>query len=49
MSNQPSQHRFSATKVIAYTAAMALLLAVFSLYLRPEFMVAMANQIWSCF
>lgn len=30
-------------------AALAVLLGVFGLYLRPEFMVDMANQIWSCF
>ncbi len=25
------------------------LLAVFALYLQPDFMVQMANQIWACF
>ncbi|MEY4268504.1 MAG: hypothetical protein RIS90_3039 [Pseudomonadota bacterium] len=29
--------------------ALALLLAVFSLYTRPEFLLTMANQLWSCF
>jgi len=28
---------------------LALLLAVFSLYTRPEFLRTMANQLWSCF
>jgi hypothetical protein len=49
MTTPLSQRRFNTKKVLAYTAAVALLLGVFSLYLRPEFMVAMADQIWSCF
>lgn len=27
----------------------AALAAVFSMYLRPEFMVQMVNQVWACF
>ena len=30
-------------------AAVLVLLGVFGLYLQPDFMVQMANQIWSCF
>lgn len=30
-------------------AVVALLAAVFLLYTRPDFMVQMANQLWSCF
>lgn len=33
----------------AYAAALATLMAVFSLYLRPEFMVSLADQLWACF
>lgn len=29
--------------------ALALLLTVFSLYTRPDFLLTMANQLWSCF
>ena len=29
--------------------ALAVLLAVFSLYTRPEFLLTVANQLWSCF
>jgi len=36
-------------KLLAYGAAVALLLAVFALYTRPEIMVTLADQIWSCF
>ncbi len=33
---------------IKIAAALALL-AVFALYLRPGFMLALADQIWACF
>jgi hypothetical protein len=36
-------------KLLAYGAAVAALLAVFALYTRPEIMVTLAAQIWSCF
>ena len=29
--------------------AVAVLLAVFSLYTRPDFLLIMANQLWLCF
>jgi hypothetical protein len=38
-----------ASKLVWTAAALAVLLGVFGLYLRPEFMVEMANQVWSCF
>jgi hypothetical protein len=38
-----------ARKLLAYGAAVALLLAVFALYTRPEIMVTLADQIWACF
>ena len=31
------------------TAAVAALGAVFLLYLKPEFAVTLANQVWACF
>ena len=34
---------------IAAAAALAVLLAVFTLYLQPEFMRSLADQIWACF
>jgi hypothetical protein len=36
-------------KALAYGAALAVLLAVFALYARPEMMVTVANMIWACF
>ena len=36
-------------KLLAWVGAVALLLGVFSLYLRPDFMVLLANQVWACF
>ena len=35
-------------KLLAYAAAIAVLLAVFGLYTRPQLMVALADQIWAC-
>lgn len=34
---------------LAYAAALAVLLAVFAMYLRPDFMLTLADQLWSCF
>jgi hypothetical protein len=36
-------------KLLAWAAAVALLLAVFALYTRPEIMVTLADQLWACF
>jgi hypothetical protein len=36
-------------KLLAYGAAVAVLLAVFALYTRPEIMVTLADQLWACF
>jgi hypothetical protein len=37
------------SKALAYSGAVAVLLAVFALYTRPDFLVALSNQIWACF
>jgi len=29
--------------------ALSVLMLVFSLYTRPDFLLTMANQLWSCF
>ena len=34
---------------LALAVVLAVLLAVFALYLRPEFMHTLADQIWACF
>lgn len=36
-------------KLLAYAAALAVLLGVFALYAQPQLMVALSEQIWSCF
>ena len=36
-------------KWLAAVAAVLVLLAVFALYLRPDFMLTLADQIWACF
>lgn len=36
-------------RFLLYAAAVGLLLAIFTLYTRPEFMVNIANQVWACF
>ena len=36
-------------KLLAYGAAVAVLLAVFALYTRPTILVTLADQIWACF
>jgi len=33
----------------AWTAALLALAAVFALYQRPDFLVMLADQAWSCF
>ena len=38
-----------ARKLLAYAAAIAVLLAVFALYTRPVILVTLADQIWACF
>jgi len=36
-------------KLLAYAAAIAVLLAVFALYTRPAILVTLADQMWACF
>ncbi|MDH5206071.1 MAG: hypothetical protein OEY75_03560 [Hylemonella sp.] len=36
-------------KWLSYAGALLLLLGVFALYLRVDFMVGLADQLWSCF
>ena len=36
-------------KILIYGAAVGVLLAVFALYTRPDFLVTLANQVWACF
>ncbi|MDB5871950.1 MAG: hypothetical protein JWQ07_1392 [Ramlibacter sp.] len=36
-------------KLLAYGAAIVVLLAVFALYTRPLILVTLADQLWACF
>jgi hypothetical protein len=36
-------------RFLLHAAAVCLLLAIFMLYTRAEFMVEIANQVWACF
>jgi hypothetical protein len=36
-------------KLSLYAAALGLLALVFSLYGRSDFLMTLANQLWSCF
>ena len=39
----------SRKRVIGWSAALAALALVFASYLRPDFVVDLANQVWACF
>lgn len=39
----------AARHVLAWVVATAVLVAVFALYTRPDFLVSLADQIWACF
>jgi hypothetical protein len=36
-------------KVTLWALAIVVLLAVFALYTRPDFLLTVADQVWSCF
>ena len=38
-----------AVRALVWSAAMLALLATFALYNRPDFLVSLADQLWSCF
>ena len=40
---------FEGLRLAAYAGALAVLLAVFAAYTRPDFLVTLADQLWSCF
>jgi hypothetical protein len=44
----PSRHH-RVVSALGYGAALLVLLAVFSAYLQPDFLVTLANQVWVCF
>jgi len=42
-------NRKSGQRYLLYAGAVVVLLAVFSLYTRPDFLVTLTNQVWTCF
>lgn len=38
-----------AKKIALFALAFAALAGVFALYLRPDFLVDLSNQVWACF
>ena len=36
-------------RLLIVSSGLLVLLAVFSLYLRPSFLVTLADQLWACF
>lgn len=43
------RHKIPGRKILLYSAAVCVLLAVFALYSRPDFLVTLANLVWVCF
>ena len=39
----------NARRLAAWAALVAVLLAVFALYLRPDMVMSVATQLWNCF
>lgn len=44
MNLQPRSRR-----IVLWAGAVALMAAVFALYLQPDFVFTLANQLWACF
>ena len=36
-------------RILIWAAILAVLLAVFALYMQPQFMLTLADQVWACF
>ena len=36
-------------RLLVWTLVVLVLLAVFSRYLKPDFLMTLGNQIWACF
>lgn len=39
----------AARQLLVWAGALTMLLAVFALYTRPDFLVTLADQVWACF
>jgi hypothetical protein len=36
-------------QILLYSVAVAVLLSIFALYTRPDFLFTLSNQLWGCF
>ena len=36
-------------QIVAWLAAAAAMLAVFEMYVQPDFLLVLSNQVWACF
>ena len=36
-------------QIVAWVVAATILLGVFAMYVQPDFLVLMSNQLWACF
>jgi hypothetical protein len=43
------QWTLAGIRASVWAVALAMLLGVFSLYVRPDFMVMLADMVWACF
>lgn len=42
-------HKKTVQKILVYAGLLGLLLMVFAMYNRPDFLMTLANQVWGCF
>jgi hypothetical protein len=42
-------NQFFIRKALVVLVCVAVLIAVLSMYLQPEFLLTLANQVWGCF
>ena len=49
MNGQTNNRHPVLTRSLMWAAVTIVLLAVFAMYLQPDFLVLLANQIWLCF
>ena len=49
MNRQTSNRHPMLTRSLIWAGVTSVLLAVFAMYLQPDFLVLLANQIWLCF
>ncbi len=48
-STPPEGRRRALPRILAWAAVLAVLAAVFALYLQPTLLVSLSEQLWACF